>query len=293
MKYGMIVLFVGLLLSGAAVGGVAQDYTSVAALFEIGVGARAMGMGNAFVGLADDEAATFYNPAGLAFLQGFGANSFFSSQFGSFSYLSFCIATRNYGFTFLQIDSGMLEALDEDGNPTGNFHYASRAGVFALGFSPFGIRAVGIGTKVKLFQSSSYSTDGFGWSLSPAWLFNLGNFRLGFSLENLLAADVGFSNGHVEPWNRDLRLGGSFSWRNIRAAFGLENILARRGYNGELQGQLGFEAWFGFLGIRFGLDHNKFTLGTSTGWGHVRFDYAMALHPQLPLTHRLALNVMF
>jgi hypothetical protein len=33
------------------------------------VGARAMGMGGAFVGLADDASATFYNPAALPFLQ--------------------------------------------------------------------------------------------------------------------------------------------------------------------------------------------------------------------------------
>ena len=32
------------------------------------VGARAMGMGGAFVGLADDAEATYYNPAGMAFL---------------------------------------------------------------------------------------------------------------------------------------------------------------------------------------------------------------------------------
>lgn len=292
-KEALIFLAVGLALVSLQWGGLAQEYTSVASLFEIGVGARAMGMGNAFIGLADDEAAAFYNPAGLAFFRGVGANSFFSSQFGSFSYLSFCIAFRNYGFSFLQLDSGMLEALDEDGHPIGNFHYASRAGVLSLGFSPLGIGMVGIGSKVKIYQASSYSTDGFGWSLSPAWLFTVGNFRLGFSLENLLAADVRFSNGHIEPWNRDLRLGGSFSWRNVRAAFGVENILARRGYNGAIQAQLGVEAWFDFLGIRFGIAHNQLTLGTSVAWNQVRFDYAMALHPQLPLTHRLALDVRF
>ena len=33
-------------------------------------GAKAMGMGNAFVGLADDPSALFYNPAGIAFQKG-------------------------------------------------------------------------------------------------------------------------------------------------------------------------------------------------------------------------------
>jgi len=37
------------------------------------VGARALAMGSAFVGLADDASATFYNPAGLPFLEQSGA----------------------------------------------------------------------------------------------------------------------------------------------------------------------------------------------------------------------------
>ncbi|MCK4308154.1 UPF0164 family protein, partial [candidate division WOR-3 bacterium] len=36
---------------------------------ELGVGARALGMGNAFVGLADDPTAFYWNPAGLAQLK--------------------------------------------------------------------------------------------------------------------------------------------------------------------------------------------------------------------------------
>jgi len=36
----------------------------------ISPGARAAGMGEAFVGLADDATAVYWNPAGLAFQQG-------------------------------------------------------------------------------------------------------------------------------------------------------------------------------------------------------------------------------
>ena len=45
---------------------------------EIGVGARAIGMGNAFVGLSDDVNAMFYNPAGLVKL----SRNEFSSGYG-------------------------------------------------------------------------------------------------------------------------------------------------------------------------------------------------------------------
>ncbi len=54
-----------------------------------GVGAKALSMGGAFVGLADDWTATFWNPAGLAQLEGTGAgiavNELFSKTFSGSS----------------------------------------------------------------------------------------------------------------------------------------------------------------------------------------------------------------
>ncbi|MEW5995270.1 MAG: PorV/PorQ family protein, partial [Candidatus Zixiibacteriota bacterium] len=63
-KPGQIFLVVSLLLAitGPATGGDAGRESP----FTVGVGARALGMGGAFTSLADDAAAVFYNPAGLA-----------------------------------------------------------------------------------------------------------------------------------------------------------------------------------------------------------------------------------
>lgn len=58
----------------------------------IGVGARALGMGSAFAGLADDGTAAFWNPAGLATLSERQINLMHAEQFGSivqYDYLSF------------------------------------------------------------------------------------------------------------------------------------------------------------------------------------------------------------
>ncbi len=49
----------------------------------IGVGARALGMGSAFAGLADDGTAAFWNPAGLATLQNREVTFMHAEQFGS------------------------------------------------------------------------------------------------------------------------------------------------------------------------------------------------------------------
>ncbi len=69
---------------------------------DIGYGARPMGMGRAFVGLADDSRAIFYNPAGLAYLQRLELSGDYSRLFSglgdnaaiSSSQISFAVPMR-------------------------------------------------------------------------------------------------------------------------------------------------------------------------------------------------------
>jgi hypothetical protein len=55
--------------------GVMGQARPLVTVFDIGAGVRPVSLGEAFTGLADDEYALFYNPAGLATLTG-GAQVF-------------------------------------------------------------------------------------------------------------------------------------------------------------------------------------------------------------------------
>jgi len=57
------------------------DYA--AAFLEIGVGARALGMGGAFCSVVDDGTAFYWNPAGLAFIKKPQLSGMYGPQFGS------------------------------------------------------------------------------------------------------------------------------------------------------------------------------------------------------------------
>ena len=66
----------------------------------IGVGARALGMGSAFVGLADDGTAAYWNPAGLASLEERQVTAMHAEQFGSivqYDFLSYVMPIASPG----------------------------------------------------------------------------------------------------------------------------------------------------------------------------------------------------
>ncbi|MCK5738648.1 UPF0164 family protein, partial [bacterium] len=69
MKYLTYIILSVLLSLQPLLAGAGNDISktgmSAASFLEIGVGARALGMGGAFVGIADDASALYWNPGGL------------------------------------------------------------------------------------------------------------------------------------------------------------------------------------------------------------------------------------
>jgi len=103
----------------------------------VGVGARALGMGSAFAGLADDGTAAYWNPAGLATLDKHELQAMHAEQFGSivqYDYLSYSAplgapgkAKEGLAVSLIRLgvdeipDTRGLEIIDVNGN--GRFDY--------------------------------------------------------------------------------------------------------------------------------------------------------------------------
>src|ERR1700719_1471658 len=111
-------LFIGLGTAQAADPG-----TTSANFLKLGIGPRAIGMGEAQVGLADDVYATYWNPAGLAQLQsqeaGFVQTAYVqdvSEQFAAYAHPSPTLGTLAGSFTFLNV--GQFQGYDASGQPT-------------------------------------------------------------------------------------------------------------------------------------------------------------------------------
>src|SRR5664279_5564405 len=98
--------------------------TTSANFLDLGIGPRAVAMGEAQVGLADDVYATYWNPAGLAQLQnseaGFVQTQYFQdiqSQYAAYAHPTPTLGTFAGSLTYLNV--GKFDSFDAAGQPTG------------------------------------------------------------------------------------------------------------------------------------------------------------------------------
>lgn len=100
MKIRIIIftlLIVSLVINAQSfVSNVSKRGTSAAPFLSISQGARASGMGSAFVALADDQSAIYWNPAGLSKLQGVGILFEHTKWIADINY-NFFVASYNLG----------------------------------------------------------------------------------------------------------------------------------------------------------------------------------------------------
>ncbi len=277
--------------------------------FDLGVGVRALGMGEAFTALADDAGAALYNPAGLALLSRGELSSFYERRFGASNYLSALGALPRLGLgsgfglgggLFL-FDFGRVEGRDEEDTPTEAFGYLQLGLLAALGLPldtlGLGSENFALGAQLKVAGASSApGAGGLGAALGlgflgrfaqPAGLpfeevrLGLALHDLGFGLLRGPKARVGVAVRPLPEWAVALDVGVPFAL----------------GVGTELQLPLPSALPAPETALRAGLAVRpgmlQFSLGLGIAWGPVAFDYAFLSHPQLPGSHRLALSWRF
>jgi len=267
--------------------------------FDLGMGVRPAGMGEAFTGLADDENALFYNPAALALLNKLSANTLYESHFGASDFASAALAGRSFGVGFLLFNFRTMDIRDEQDEKAGTFGYSNFGLMGALGMRGLPLlrlENLAFGLKLK-FLSINTLEEGRGWGLAldPGLMLALGNLgplsdvRLGLMLENLLSLGVRYANGRVERWRFGLRLGTSaVIAQRFKAALDFSPGGLHLG--GELPIKTGFGDLFVRLGARGGL---SLSLGLGLKFKNFRIDYAYIAHPQLTDSQRLSIAFEF
>ncbi len=289
-------------------------------VFDIGAGVRPVSLGEAFTGLADDEYALFYNPAGLATLTGGRASILYQSHFGASTYLSAFGSFGNIGGGLIFFDFGQVPCLtaqnqpckDSQGQTISTFGYSSFA--LAVGWGamlrslpfvgPLSPEGLALGLRVKFVSITSFDPVAFqsvgisGVALDPAFLWELGEFgpvkavRAGLVLENLLG--LAFGASAEENFPIGVRLGVS-----VRA---LDLVTVSADFSLSDGFHLGAEYTLTRLGpldrlnIRAGM-LTRTGLGLSVGLGVVfsalQIDYAFLFHPDFESSHWISAAFRF
>ncbi len=133
------------------------------AFLRMGIGARAKAMGGAYTALAKNVEASYYNPAGLPFLEHKEVMASFNilSLDRQFSFIGFGVPIHpkikdgagkmlDGGFSLAWIRAGVgnIDGRDSDGRETGSLSNSENAFIFSFALKPVNIFSVGLSVKV-------------------------------------------------------------------------------------------------------------------------------------------------
>ncbi len=311
MKYTKYIVAVGLIITSSV--SFASTGAATAQFLKIGVGARAIGMGEAYVALAEGADASYWNPAGLAATEGYDISFTHNEWIDDIRYEYVAAAVPVFGYgtvavSYGQLTMGELEGYDRFGNPTQNFTAGDKAIGVSYGIGLFDMIQVGAGFKyvmsnIENEDATAYAGD-FGVIFRPPMLQQLSVGAAGYNFGTEM---VFIEQG--DPLPRGVRVGAAYEqplgdihgivfsldgakyndWDNYRANVGgeytlLDMISGRAGYkiefhDGEEENPDGFTLGGGF---KHGIGGIK-----------LRFDYAFAEMDKFDATHRVSFGINF
>jgi len=291
------------LLLGAFGSARAQSEAGAQSLL-IAPGARADGMGRAFVAVSDDANMMWWNVAGLAFVQGHDAALTYTKLVPdladdvNFSYLSYVQKVEGLGGiggSFGYLSYGKSEATDVDGNVIGTFTSNEIAPSIAYGTDL--IPNMGFGVALKLVRvdlaPGNLTLDqragkGTTFAADFGWLYKIPKWKagLGATLSNV-GPDIAYiDQDQSDPLGRNVKVGASYSpietnvHRVLIAADATRYLLPGRTLAID-QWDAGLEYEFNhLLALRAGYISDPigtvtaFTYGFGVGYHGFRLDYA-------------------
>jgi hypothetical protein len=303
--------------------------TAAYTFLKIGIGAKSQAMGGAFVGLADDATALYYNPAGLTSLSGEALvfdelldkplNPTPKNRFTA-SYLNYLVDFQ-YGFLGYtrQLDSasaigasisyqnyGSFTRLDRDGTELGTFGASDFA--FGLTYSKrFAPRfSAGVTGKFISEKVDTYSSNGMAVDLGLMYLVTPdASTRAGLAITNLGAQLKGLSETHKDKLPTKIAAGISHHLKGLPLLFAGE---LGKPFDNDFYGALGVELvslkpFFLRLGWNSQAKDYKVGAGNDTmagfsgGFGVAykmyQIDYSYSSYADVGSVHRISVEAGF
>jgi hypothetical protein len=245
-------------------------------------GARATGMGGAFVGVADDATAVFWNPAGHALGEGFKMTAMRTRLFSVSGLSEDCIALSYSGWQKAGFGFGWTRAGVED-------VYSEDAFVVGTGRKLFSDR-FSIGGALRIYRVSAPGYDyyndpnfngpGTGHAFDVGFLYRAPRWSLGCVMRNMGEPEINLisTTEDGDPIFSEFRVGGSYTFRDAMLITG-EVRRARDVpdyYEDKLSYYLGTEIWFfDAFALRTGLNRNRAAAGVGLRISKLTVDAAL------------------
>ena len=308
----------------------AQHFAKYAGDFmSIGTGPRALGMGSAYVAVADGSISSYWNPAGLARLKYPEIHLMYSERFSGIVKYNFAVVALPYksnsgvsfGLMRMGIDDIPITALknpdlpvgaifeDGNGNQIRNTPYIDHTvgDVEYVGYFSYAKKwreNRWIGGNIKIIRKSvgDNSAWGIGFDLGLLMPIYRG-LRFGANIQDITSTLITWDTGNKELVSPNLKWGFTYQFNfskfSILPAFDIDTRFEGRKFSAQQNiGPVSFDLHSGVeasyrnvVFLRGGYDIGHFAAGAGIQLPRLRFDAAFLNHQDLGDTYRIALTL--
>jgi len=288
----------------------------------LGVGGRALGMGGAYVAIADDATATYWNPAGLSQISSQELVFMHAETFGSLlnhDFISWALPLhdrfQNYtlGFSLMRLGGGDIKVTelpypDSQISSTNQPYVKKEAGhadyLLTFSFAKETSPKLSFGGNAKLIYRHLVDNSALGLGIDLGLLYSPTSYlSLGANFKDAVSTLLSYDNGTKETISPSLRTGFGLKKgsKNFSFLFTTEaelNFEGRRYSAQYWQGDISADMHYGWevvylerVSARLGFDRGNFSAGGGLGFKKFEVDLAFLSHKELDNSYRVSLKV--
>ena len=262
-----------------------------------GAGARSLGMGKAYVSVADDATATLWNPGALALVDQKEITALHAILWAdtSYDFLSYVHPTLDYGtfgLSVLFLNSSGFEGRSGDNIVTQDFSDSQFAAGLSYGTNIVSTFAISLGGNIKYYSHNTAGSSNGNVIVDFGFLSNpFENFKAALNIQNLVNMKTGEDTEDVLP------ILGRFgiSYRMISGQLLLAADMDSQGnwYAGTEYKLFSPSLQKPFqIAVRLGINYEEFTVGFGASYKEYSLDYAFSTH-ELGGSHRFSAAARF
>jgi hypothetical protein len=281
--------------------------TTAYGFLKIDPGARSTAMGGAFVGLSDDAAALYFNPAGLILTD---TKHFFATynnyltdiQSGFLGYIHPYSEDTRLGISVSYFNYGSFDKTDDLGQNLGTFGASDFAVALSAAKTVKSQFNVGVTGKFIYEKLDEFSSDALAFDVGFLYLLRDGRTQIGAAGQNIGTQLKGATESHKDPLPTSVKLGISHRMRELPLTIALD---AAKPVDNDIFFSLGGEftalqplylrlGWSSF-GENYKTDSDKdnlagFAAGFGVTWKVYHFDYAFSSYADLGGVHKISIS---